>query len=553
MEKIWLTQYDSGVPHEINPDIYCSIAEMFEDSCQKFADRIAFTSLGENLTFDKLYQKARDFAAYLQNVLRHKKGERIALMLPNVFQYPICMFGSLMAGLTVINVNPLYTVPELVKQLSDSRAETIVVLSNFAHVLQHALPETRVKNVIVTELGDACNLFKAITVNFVLKRVKKAIKEWQIPYAETFRRAMNAGRKLILHRPQLKGEDLAFLQYTGGTTGISKGAMLSHRNLLANIEQVVAWIGNGLSANGRQDSSLVTLPLYHVFALTVSCFSFIRLGIQGVLIPNPRDLDSIVHALAKHRTSLFVGVNTLFNALVRNSEFKRLDFSSLKFSVAGGMAVQSSVAEAWVDITGSGILEGYGLTEASPVVSMNPLRRKKFSGSIGLPMSSTEVSIRDDDGNELSLGSEGELCVKGPQVMQGYWGNEEETAKVFWEDGWLKTGDIGLMDENGFLYIVDRKKDMIVTTGYNVFPNEVEDVIASHPLVKEVAVVGIPHKHAGELVKAYIVREDESLTKDKVIAFCKDRLTSYKVPKRVEFREDLPKSQVGKVLRRALK
>lgn len=551
MEKVWLKQYASDVPHEINPNEFSSLVELFEQSCEKYADAPAFVNLNCQLTYRQLFTASSNFAAYLQNELKVKKGDRIALMMPNILQYPVCLFGALQAGLVIVNVNPLYTARELVKQLSDCGAETIVCLSNFAHVLQHALPETRVTNVIITELGDMCGFIKSRLINFVVNKIKKKVPKWYIPYATSLRRVLERGARLRLQKVHISGDDLAFLQYTGGTTGISKGAMLTHRNVVANVEQNLAWMGGALKS--AEETIIAALPLYHIFALTVCTFTFVKIGSKCVLITNPRDTAGLAKTMAKYPISVFIGVNSLFNALVHTSDFRKLDFSHLKLCIAGGMAMQSSVAEEWQEITGQLVLEGYGLTEASPVVSMNPLYQKEFLNSIGLPMSSTELSIRDDDGNEVPRGAEGELCVRGPQVMQGYWQQPEESEKVFLPDGWLRTGDVAVMDEKGYFYIVDRKKDMIVTTGYNVFPNEIEGVIMTHPAVKEVAVIGIPHSHAGELVKAFIVRKDDTLTKEKIVAFCKDRLTSYKVPKRVEFRDELPKSNVGKILRRALR
>lgn len=551
MKKIWLEQYTKGVPEEINADEYSSLVELFEKSCKKYSDKKAFCNFNSDLTYRQLFVLSKNFAAFLQNEFRIKKGDRIALMLPNVLQYPVCLFGALMTGAVVVNVNPLYTSRELVGQLSDCGAETIIVLANFAQVLQHALPETRVVNVIVTEIGDLCGFFKSYFMNFVIDKIKRKVPEWYIPYAVSFRKVMEKGKRLRLQKVNIKGGDLAFLQYTGGTTGVSKGAMLTHRNIVANVEQNSAWLGDVLHVEGS--TSITILPMYHVFALTVCCFTFLKFGLFSVLITDGRNFSYISKVMSKYPINIFVGVNSLFNALINNSSFRKLNFDNLKLSVAGGMAVQGTVAEKWENLTGKVILEGYGLTEASPVVSMNPLCQKEFLNSIGLPMPSTEISIRDYDGKEVPRGSEGELCVKGPQVMKSYWNQEEETKNVFWSNGWLRTGDISVIDEKGYLYLVDRKKDMIVTTGYNVYPNEIENVIMTHPAVKEVAVIGIPSEHAGEVVKAFIVRKDETLTKEKIVAFCKDRLTSYKAPKRIEFRDELPKSNVGKILRRALR
>lgn len=551
MEKIWLNSYPKNIPREINLDKYSSLVEMFVASCNKFSNRPAISSLDCVMTYGELAGKAQAFAAYLQNKLKLKKGDRIALMLPNIMQYHVAFFGALQAGLVVVNINPLFTVRELTIQLNDSQAESIVVLTNFAGVLKHALPETRIKNVIVTELGDLCGFFKRQIVNFISRRGTKKMPAWDIPNARSFYLALIVGKKCKLTPVPIKDSDIALLQYTGGTTGVSKAAMLTHRNLLANIEQCNAWIGGVLIPG--YEVSITILPLYHIFSLTVCCLFFTSFGAKQVLIANPRDLPQLIKKIAKHPISVFVGLATLFNSLVNTSEFCRLDFSKLKITVAGGMAMNTAVAEKWHRVTGSIVLEGYGLTEASPVVSMSPLTQQKFMNSLGLPLPSTEISIRDQDGKEVAVGEEGELWVRGPQIMQGYWQRSDETEKVLTLDGWLKTGDIVVMDERGYLYLIDRKKDIIVVAGYNVYPNEVESVIAGHPMVFEVAVVGDSSRHAGEVVKAFIVKKDESLTKEKVIAYCKDRLTSYKVPKRIEFVTTLPKSNVGKVLRRALK
>ena len=551
MEKIWLNSYPIGCAHDINPDIYPSLIAMFEDSCQKFALHPALSNLGSVMTYSELLQKSRNFAAFLQNHLCLKKGQRIALMLPNVAQYHVSFFGALYAGLVVVNINPLYTARELIGQLNDSGAEVIVVLANFAHVLQHALPETRVKHVIVTEVGDLCGFVKSAIVNFIVRNDQKQVPFWNIFGAINFKKAMALGKMSRFTPVPIAANDLALLQYTGGTTGVSKGAMITHRNLLANIEQACAWIGGELIPGA--ETSVTILPLYHIFSLTICCLTFIRIGAFQLLIANPRDLPGMVNKISKYPVTIFVGLTTLFNSLVNNAEFRALDFSKLKLTVAGGMAVNPHVAEKWREVTGSMILEGYGLTEASPIVSMTPLTQETFISSIGLPVSSTEISIRDDNGIEVAIGEEGELCVRGPQVMQGYWQRPDENSKVFYPDGWLRTGDICVIDEKGLLYLVDRKKDMIVVAGYNVYPTEVEMVISSHPMVHEVAVVGETSKHAGEVVKAYVVKKDESLTKEKLIAYCKDRLTSYKVPKRVEFLKELPKSNVGKILRRVLR
>lgn len=551
MEKIWLNSYPENVPPEINPDLFASLVEMFEESAKKFAGRPALCSFDYIMTYAELVEKSKHFTAFLQHKLKLMKGERIALMLPNVMQYHVAFFGALRAGLTVVNVNPLYTARELISQLNDSGAETIVVLANFASVLQHALPETRVKNVIVTEVGDLCGFFKSYIMNFIVRKDPKNVPPWYIHGAMSFRKALAFGKTKAVLPVKIERTDVALLQYTGGTTGVSKAAILTHRNLLANVEQAHAWIGKALQPG--EETCITALPLYHIFSLLVCCLTFTRLGAFQILVTNPRDLPGMIKQLAKYPVSVFIGLTTLFNGLLNSSEFRLLDFSKLKLTIGGGMAVNPTVADKWKEVTGSMVLEGYGLTEASPIVSITPLNQTVFFSSIGLPVPSTEISIRNDDGTEVAANAEGELCVRGPQVMQGYWNRPDETAKVFYPEGWLRTGDIVLADEKGYLYLIDRKKDMIVVAGFNVYPNEVESVISSHPMVHEVAVVGASSTHAGEVVKAYVVRKDNSLTKEKLIAYCKDRLTSYKVPKRVEFVNELPKSNVGKILRRALK
>ena len=551
MEKIWLNSYPKNVPSQINPDNYSSLVEMFVASCSKFHDRPAVSNLNHVLTYGQLATHSRNFAAYLQNKLQLKPGGRIAIMLPNIMQYHVSFFGALQAGLVVVNVNPLYTVRELAAQLNDSQAESIVVLANFANILQHALPETRIKHVIVTEVGDLCGFGKRQVVNFIVRRDVKKVPLWNIPKAHNFYQALVVGKKLKLKPVNIKSSDAALLQYTGGTTGVSKAAVLTHRNLLANVEQCVAWMQDVLVPG--YETSVTVLPLYHIFSLTVCCLVFTYLGTLQLLITNPRNSSQLIKEITHHPISVFVGLTTLFNSLVNSSDFRRLDFSKLKLTVAGGMAMNMDVAEKWHKITGGSVLEGYGLTEASPVISMSPFTQQEFISNIGLPLPSTEITIRDENGAEVAVGEAGELLVRGPQVMRGYWQRPDETAKVLTAEGWLRTGDIVVMDHHGYLYLVDRKKDIIVVAGYNVYPNEIESVIAQHPMVFEVAVVGESRKHAGEVVKAFIVKKDESLTKDKVIAYCKDRLTSYKIPKRIEFVSELPKSSVGKVLRRALK
>ena len=548
MEQLWFNSYSANMPHTINSDAYSSLLEMFDESCKSFAVKPALISFDSVMTYDSLAKKSRAFATFLQRKLKLQKGDRIALMLPNVLQYPVAFFGALRAGLIVVNVNPLYTARELIYQINDAGAETIVVLANFAHVLQHALPETRIKNVIITEVGDLCGFVKSHIINFLARR---KFPEWYIPEAITFKQTLSYGRGKKFTEVTINGDDIALLQYTGGTTGVSKGAILTHRNLIANVEQAFACLGNNLPRG--EGLSITALPLYHIFSLTVCCLVMVKMGATQVLVINPKDFSALIKTLIKYPITFFTGLTTLFNGLLNQSQFKRVNFSSLKLTIAGGMAVTPAVAERWQQATGSVILEGYGLTEASPVVSMNPIDQHAFKSSIGLPLPSTEISIRDDNGNELPVGEAGELCVRGPQVMRGYWNKQEETNQVFYNDGWLRTGDVVVMDEKGYLYLVDRKKDMILVAGYNVYPNEVEAVISSHPMVLEVAVVGEPSKYAGEIVKAFVVKKDEALTKEKLIAYCRDRLTSYKVPKRVEFKSELPKSNVGKILRRVLR
>lgn len=552
MEKIWLKNYPKDVPAEINPDAYQSIVDVFEQSVAKFKHKVAYENMGCAVTYQQMDKKTRAFAAYLQKKLKCKPGDRIALMMPNLIQYPICLFGALRAGLVVVNVNPLYTSRELLSQVYDAGVENIVVLSNFADTLQHILPQTKIKNVIVTELGDVFPPVKRMVSNFVVKHVKKMVPAWFIPNHIKFTDALRQGRRLQFKKTTVRGEDLAFLQYTGGTTGVAKGAMLTHRNIIANLEQTSAWVKPIISEG--EEIIITPLPLYHVFSLLANCLLFMKAGARNILITNPRDIPGFVKELQRvGKFTALTGVNTLFNALVRNKEFANLDFSNFKLALGGGMAVQKNVAKTWERVTGHPLLEAYGLTETSPAVTINPLNMEHYNGSIGLPIPSTEVSVRDDDNNEVALGKTGELCVRGPQVMRGYWNKPEETIQVFTDDGFLRTGDMASMDEEGYVYIRERKKDMIVVSGFNVYPNEVEDVIASHPGVLEVAVVGIPGRISGETVKAYVVKKDSGLTREQVLAHCRELLTAYKVPKAIEFRDDLPKSTVGKILRRQLK
>ncbi|WJG22500.1 long-chain-fatty-acid--CoA ligase FadD [Vibrio furnissii] len=551
MDKPWLSRYPSDVPETINPDQYLSLVEMFEQSVHKFADQPAFINMGSVMTFRKLEERSRAFAAYLQNELKLKKGDRVALMMPNLLQYPVALFGILRAGMIAVNVNPLYTPRELEHQLNDADVRAIVIVSNFANTLEQIVANTQVKHVVLTSLGQMLPRAKGTLVDFVVKYVKGMVPKYDLPGAISMRKALHKGRRLQYVKPFMSGEDIAFLQYTGGTTGVAKGAILTHRNMVSNVLQAKGAYGAVL----REGRELVVtaLPLYHVFALTVNCLLFIEMGGSNLLITNPRDIPGFIKELQKHQFTAITGVNTLFNALVNNEDFHELDFSKMALSVGGGMAVQRAVAEKWKKITGIHLLEGYGLTECSPLVTGNPYDLADYSGAIGLPVPSTEVRIVDDEGHVLNFDQTGELQVRGPQVMQGYWQRPEATKEVINEDGWLSTGDIVRFDEDGMIYIVDRKKDMILVSGFNVYPNEIEDVVALHGKVLEVAAIGQSHEVSGEVVKIYIVKRDPSLTKEEVITHCRKHLTGYKVPKLIEFREDLPKTNVGKILRRVLR
>lgn len=551
MEKVWLKEYPKGVAHEINPDAYPSLVEVFQESCKQFRDKLAFTNMGTSITFQALEEKTRYFAAYLQNVLGLQKGDRFAIMLPNLLQYPIVLFGALRAGLIVVNVNPLYTARELEYQLKDSGAKTIVILANFAHVLEQVLSKTPLKHVIVTKIGDSLPFPKSCIVNFVVHCIKKMVPAWNIPQAIPFPRTLAEGKRQSFKPIAVSGSDLAFLQYTGGTTGISKGAMLTHRNMVANIEQAFTWIKPTIQLG--KEIIITALPLYHIFSLTANCLVFMKCGALNVLITNPKDINGFVKELSKFRFTAITGVNTLFNALLNHPDFAKLDFSGLQLALGGGMAVQRAVAERWKKVTGVTLLEAYGLTETAPAACINPLDLKTFNGSIGLPLASTEFAIMDENGKELPMGEAGELYIRGPQVMQGYWQSPDATRKALTPDGWLKTGDIAKADQKGYFYIVDRKKDMILVSGFNVYPNEIEDVLAHHSGVLEVAAIGIPDEHSGEVVKVFIVKRDPELTEQVVMAYCRENLTGYKIPRVVEFRKELPKSNVGKILRRELR
>jgi len=545
----WHQNYPQGVATEIDPDKYSSIVAILEESFQKFTNKPAYSNMEVELTYQQIDEHSKSFAAYLQS-LGLKKGDRLGIQMPNVLQYPVVLFGALRAGLVVVNVNPLYTVREMVHQYNDAGVETVVILANFADKLQQALPDTKIKNVIVSEIGDMLGAFKGLVVNTVVKYVKKMVPAYRIPGMVRFKDTLRKGRSMSFTAPTLVNTDTAFLQYTGGTTGVSKGATLSHRNIVANLTQNKAWF---IGLQEGKEIMITALPLYHVFALTVNCLLMAHVGAKSVLVTNPRDMPGFVKTLLKNPPTLFTGLNTLFNGLLNNAEFGQVDWSKTKFVVAGGMAVQKPVAERWEKATGVKIAEGYGLSETSPVLSCNPLDGNVRIGCIGLPLPSTELKIMDDDGNEVAQGEPGEICARGPQVMSGYYGRDDETKKCFFPDGWFRTGDIGLMEPDGFFRIVDRKKDMILVSGFNVYPNEVEDVVAGHDGVLEVAAIGIPDAKATERVKVYVVKKDPSLTEAAVIEYCKDNLAGYKVPKEVEFREELPKSNVGKILRKKLK
>ncbi|ENO82991.1 long-chain-fatty-acid--CoA ligase [Thauera mechernichensis] len=551
MEKIWLKSYPAGVPAEIDVDQFRSLGDLFEKSVAQFSQRDAFYCMGKTITYAELDALSARFGAFLQGELGLAKGARVALMMPNVLQYPVALYGALRAGYTVVNVNPLYTARELEHQLKDAGVEAIVILENFAHTLQSVIGKLSLRHVVVTSLGELLGFPKGAIVDFVVRRIRKMVPAWSLPGSVRFSDALQRGARHALKPVDVGHEDIAFLQYTGGTTGMAKGAVLTHRNIIANMQQAHAWIRPVVREG--QEIIITALPLYHIFSLTANCLTFFKVGATNILITNPRDIPGFVKELAKHRFTAITGVNTLFNALLNNPDFAKLDFSSLHVSLGGGMAVQQAVAERWKKVTGVALVEAYGLTETSPAVTLNPLDLKEFNHAIGLPISSTDISIRDDDGVEQPVGQRGELCVRGPQVMRGYWNRPEETARVFTSDGYLRTGDIAVIDAAGFITLVDRKKDMILVSGFNVYPNEVEDVVASHPGVLEVAAVGVPDERSGEAVKVFVVRKDPALTAEALIAHCRKELTGYKVPHHVEFRDELPKSNVGKILRRELR
>jgi len=552
VEKIWLRNYPAGVPADINPNEIASLQALIERSCAKFPERPAYTLMDRTITFGDLDRLSRQFAAYLQQVAGLKKGDRIALMLPNILQYPVAIAAAFRAGLTIVNTNPLYTPRELAHQLKDSGARAILILENFAHTLQEVRHATGVETVIVTGIGDMLGFAKGTLVNFVLRHVKKQVPEYSLPDAIGFNEAMSKGKYENLAAVEVGHEDIAFLQYTGGTTGVSKGAVLTHRNMVANVLQTEAWMGPSLRDQSAQMVLISALPLYHIFSLQ-GCLTFLKLGAHNVLIANPRDFAGFVKELSKYPFTYFAGVNTLFNALLNTPGFDKLDFSALKVSLGGGMAVQGAVAERWKLVTGNTLTQAWGLTETSPAACINLLDAPEFTGSIGLPIPSTVITIRDDDGNELPVRASGEICVEGPQVMRGYWNRPDETEKVMIDGRILRTGDIGYMDEDGYVFIEDRKKDMILVSGFNVYPNEVEGVVVTHPGVLEVAAVAQPDERAGEVVALFVVKKDPALTEEALVEHCRKSLTGYKVPKRVYFRDELPKTNVGKILRRELK
>ncbi|WP_455020172.1 AMP-binding protein [Neisseria sicca] len=551
MEKLWLNSYEQGVNAEIDITQYSSISDVFRQSVEKFAHQPAFQNMGKTLTYAEVGKLAENFASYLQNVLKLPRGERVAIMLPNLLQYPIALFGILQAGLVAVNINPLYTPRELEHQLKDSGATTIIVLENFANTLELVLPRTQIKHVIVASVGEMFGFFKGTLMNFVLRKIKKMVPEYRISGAIPFQTTLKEGAAHTFRPVTLTREDTALLQYTGGTTGVAKGAVLSHGNICANMLQAKEWIKNQLREG--KETVIAALPLYHIFALTVNLMIFTNAGSKIILITNPRDMKGFIGELKKERISVFIGVNTLFNGMVNQPDFATVDFSNLRLTLGGGMATQKAVAEKWKKITGTPIVEAYGLTEASPGVCCNPLNIETYSGGIGLPVPSTEVELRDANGKEVGIGQPGELWVRGPQVMKGYWNRPEETAKTIDARGFLETGDIAVMDEKGWLKLVDRKKDLIVVSGFNVYPNEIEEVVSHNDKVMEVACIGVPNEKTGEALKVFVVKKDPSLTKEELIEFCRTELTAYKVPKDIEFRDELPKSNVGKILRRELR
>jgi long-chain acyl-CoA synthetase len=550
MNKIWLKNYEPGVPAELPKIPHTSLIELFEDVFQRYRDLPAYSSFGRTISYAQLDKLSRDFAAYLQNKLNVVKGDRVAIMLPNLLQYPIAMLGIMRAGAAVVNVNPLYTHTEMLHQLADCQAKVIVIIANDAHILQQEIHGTNIEHVITTEVGDLCSFPKSLLINFVVKHIKKLVPKFAFKNSINFKNILQQGKNLEFKKVALTGEDIAFLQYTGGTTGVAKGAILAHKNMLANIMQASVWLKPSLTHG--QEIIITPLPLYHIFSLMANCLTFMNYGALNILVADPRDMDGFIKILKKFKFTAITGVNTLFNGLLNNPKFKEVDFSKLKIALGGGMPVQNVVAEKWHKLTGKPLLEAYGMTETCPAICINPINLPKYNGTIGLPVPSTMISIRDDDGNELPLGETGELWVQGPQVMQGYWQKPQETKNVMSGD-WFKTGDIALINEDGFVKIVDRKKDMILISGFKVFPNEVEEVLYHMPGILEAAVIGIKKDGFNEEVQAFIVKSNPNITKEQIIAHCHEHLTGYKIPKHIEFRDKLPKSNVGKILRRELR
>jgi long-chain acyl-CoA synthetase len=548
----WLSQYDPGVPETISLDDYSSLVDMFNSSCHEFAEHTAFSNMGARLSYAETNELSRQFAAWLQDEIKLKKGDRVALMLPNILQYPVALFGTLRAGGIVVNVNPMYSPRELEHQLNDSGARTIIILENFAHTLEKVIDKVKLDQVIVTSVGDLFPFPRSKVINFMVSKVKHMVPKWHLEKYIRLKKVLAKGKQLPHSPVELTLEDIAFLQYTGGTTGVSKGVMLSHKNMIANILQASIWASSAIQED-KPNITITALPLYHIFALTAAFFVPIKQGAEVMLITNPRDFRGFINLIKKTRFSTIIGVNTLFNAMLNTEGIEEIDFSNLRWTVGAGMAVTQDVAQRWQQVTGCYINQGYGLTETSPVATVNPLHVQEFTGSIGLPVSSTELAVMDESGNKLAVGETGEVCIRGPQVMEGYWQRPEETEKVFFEGGWFKSGDIGHMDEKGYFYLADRKKDMILVSGFNVYPNEVEDALTLHAEIIEAAVVGLPHEEKGEVVKAYIVRSSSDLTEEAILEHCREHLTGYKIPKHIEFRSELPKSNVGKVLRRALR
>jgi long-chain acyl-CoA synthetase len=552
MEKIWIKNYQPGVPATIEDQMekYRSLGDLLEESFSKFGNNQAFNCMGKGITYQELDTLSQQFASYLQNDLKLEKGDRVAIMLPNILQYPVALYGILRGGFVAVNVNPLYTARELQHQLKDSGTKAIIIFESGCLTLQNILDKTDVKHILTTNIGDMLGFPKSLIVNLVIKKVKKMVPAWNLPGSKNFFTELKKGNAKTYKKPELKPSDIAFLQYTGGTTGVAKGAILTHRNMIANMCQARAWLSPSIIVGS--ETIISPLPLYHIFSLTVS-FIFASVGGANVLITNPRDMPGFVKELKKWKFTVITGVNTLFNGLLNTADFSTIDFSHLKLSVGGGMAVQKTVAEKWKNVTKCTLIEAYGLTETAPAACVNPLNIKEFNGFIGLPISSTEVVIKDDNNVNVAIDIAGEICIKGPQVMPGYWHRDDETAKVMTSDGFFKTGDVGIMNSDGFIKIVDRKKDMILVSGFNVYPNEIEEVVSSHPKVLEVAAIGIPDEKSTEAVKLFIVKKDQSLTVEEIIEFCRKELTSYKIPRAVEFRTELPKSNVGKILRKDLR